>query len=133
MSTGRITDPTGRPFDLTLVSNSRKARRSYNGLIADARYRWSRLQTGGNYTLSRSWGNFNGENVGSGPIRSSIESFPEYREERWNAPEGKLNADQPVRVRLWGTYDLLRNQRLHHVTILSTPDTPLGTEGLQAS
>src|SRR5260221_170987 len=103
-STGRVADPAGRLFDLTLVSNTHKARRTYDGLTADARYRWSRLQLGGNYTLSRTWGNFNGENVGSGPIRASIDTFPEYRQESWNYPSGYNPGDQRHKARIWGSY-----------------------------
>ena len=94
ISTGRVLDPTGRPFDLTLVSNATKAKRVYDAMIVDARYRLPRLQLGGNYTVSRSWGNANGENVGSGPIRTSMDTFPEYREERWNYPMGYNPGDQ---------------------------------------
>ncbi|HEX9365825.1 MAG TPA: carboxypeptidase regulatory-like domain-containing protein [Vicinamibacterales bacterium] len=103
-STGKVADPAGRLFDLTLVSNTHKARRTYDGLTADARYRWSRLQLGGNYTLSRTWGNFNGENVGSGPIRASIDTFPEYRQESWNYPSGYNPGDQRHKARIWGSY-----------------------------
>lgn len=105
-TTGRATDPTGRQFDLRLVSNTRQARRAYDGLTADVRYRWSRLQAGGNYTLSKSWGNFNGENVGSGPIRADIDTFPEYREERWNYPLGYNPGDQRHKVRAWLNYSI---------------------------
>ncbi len=104
LSTGRVTDETGRPFDLTLVANSPHAKRSYDGLTADVRYRFSTLQAGANYTLSRSWGNFNGENVGSGPIRASIETFPEYRQESWNYPMGYNPGDQRHKLRAWSTY-----------------------------
>jgi outer membrane receptor for ferrienterochelin and colicin len=106
LSTGRVTDPTGRPFDLTLVSNTKKAKRTYDGLIVDARYRLPRLQVGGNYTLSRSWGNANGENVGSGPIRTSMDMFPEYREERWNYPMGYNPGDQRHNTRIWFSYEV---------------------------
>jgi hypothetical protein len=106
LSTGRVTDLTGRPFDLTLVSNSNRARRKYDGLTADVRYRFSSLQVGGNYTLSRTRGNFNGENVGSGPIRASIETFPEYRQESWNYPVGYNPGDQRHKARAWLVYSL---------------------------
>src|SRR5204863_8091174 len=66
LSTGRVTDSAGRPFDLTLVSNTPKGTRTYDGITADARYRFGSLQLGGNYTLSKTSGNSNGENVGSG-------------------------------------------------------------------
>ena len=104
MTTGRVTDAAGRPFDLTLVSNTDKARRTYDGLTFDARYRVSRLFVGGNYTLSKAWGNFNGENVGSGPIRGSFDTFPEYRQESWNYPMGYNPGDQRHKSRMWVSY-----------------------------
>ena len=101
LSTGRVADSSGRPFDLTLVSNTSQARRTYDGATADARYRWSRLQLGANYTLSKTWGNFNGENVGSGPVRATFDTFPEYRQERWNYPMGYNPGDQRHKLRTW--------------------------------
>jgi outer membrane receptor for ferrienterochelin and colicin len=101
LSTGKVTDPAGRPFDLTLVSNTPQARRAYDGLTGDARVRWTRLQIGGNYTLSKTWGNFNGENVGSGPVRATFDTFPEYRQESWNYPMGYNPGDQRHKVRAW--------------------------------
>jgi hypothetical protein len=104
LSTGRVTDSAGHPFDLTLVSNSPQARRSYDGMTADMRYRFTSLQLGGNYTLSRTWGNFNGENVGSGPIRATFDTFPEYRQESWNYPMGYNPGDQRHKTRAWLAY-----------------------------
>jgi hypothetical protein len=101
LSTGRVSDSAGRPFDLTLVSNTPQAKRTYDGVTADARYRWSRVQIGANYTLSKTWGNFNGENVGSGPIRASFDTFPEYRQESWNYPMGYNPGDQRHKARTW--------------------------------
>jgi hypothetical protein len=106
LSTGRVTDPSGRPFDLTLVSNTSKARRTYDAMIADVRYRRSPLIVGGNYTLSRTWGNFNGENVGSGPIRATMDTFPEYRQESWNYPMGYNPGDQRHKMRAWMNYSV---------------------------
>src|SRR5262249_26310300 len=105
-STGNVADPAGRLFDLTLVSNTPQGKRSYDGLTADARYRWPWLQVGGNYTVSRTWGNFNGENVGSGPIRATFDTFPEYRQESWNYPTGYNPGDQRHKARAWVTYAL---------------------------
>jgi hypothetical protein len=104
LSTGRVTDATGRPFDLTLVSNTSRAKRTYDALTADVRYRFTAVQMGGNYTLAKSWGNFNGENVGSGPIRATIDTFPEYRQESWNYPMGYSPGDQRHKLRAWVTY-----------------------------
>jgi hypothetical protein len=116
-STGKVPDPAGRLFDLTLVSNTRKARRDYNGLTADARYRRSRLSLGGNYTLSRTRGNFNGENVGSGPVRATFDTFPEYRQESWNYPTGYNPGDQRHKARLWATYGAPVPQAIGRVDI----------------
>src|SRR5438093_1292591 len=117
LSTGRVTDSAGRPFDLTLVSNSPQAKRRYDGLTADARYRFTSLQVGGNYTLSRTWGNFNGENVGSGPIRATFDTFPEYRQESWNYPMGYNPGDQRHKARAWLAYTLPAPETLGHVEI----------------
>jgi hypothetical protein len=106
LSTGRVTDASGRPFDLTLVSNTAQAKRTYDGVTADIRYRWSALQIGGNYTLSKTWGNFNGENVGSGPIRATFDTFPEYRQASWNYPMGYNPGDQRHKMRAWFNYTI---------------------------
>ena len=66
----------------------------------------ARAQFGANYTLSRTRGNFNGENVGSGPIRATFDTFPEYRQESWNYPEGYNPGDQRHKARLWVSYAL---------------------------
>jgi len=117
LSTGRVADSAGRPFDLTLVSNSPQARRTYDGVTADLRYRFARIQVGGNYTLSRTWGNFNGENVGSGPIRATFDTFPEYRQEAWNYPEGYNPGDQRHKSRAWLSYTVPTAERLGHVEL----------------
>jgi hypothetical protein len=117
LSTGRVNDPTGRPFDLTLVSNSQKADRTYDGVTADLRVRVNSLQIGGNYTISRTWGNFNGENVGSGPIRATIETFPEYRQESWNYPMGYNPGDQRHKLRAWLTYAVPSSDRFGRLDV----------------
>jgi Carboxypeptidase regulatory-like domain/TonB-dependent Receptor Plug Domain/TonB dependent receptor len=117
LSTGRVADSTGRLFDLTLVGNSPQAKRRYDGLTADARYRFTSLQVGGNYTLSKTWGNFNGENVGSGPIRATFDTFPEYRQESWNFPSGYNPGDQRHKARMWLTYIVPMRETLGHVEV----------------
>ena len=57
-----------------------------------------RTDIGGNYTLSRLWGNFDGENVASGPVSSSAFQYPEYTQASWNIPDGDLSSDQRHRV-----------------------------------
>jgi outer membrane receptor for ferrienterochelin and colicin len=105
MSTGKVTDPTGRVYDLTVVDNTDLANRTYKGLSFQTSYRFgSDLQVGGNYTLSWLRGNFEGEDTGSGPVRFSGNDQPEYRGE-WNYPTGYLN-DQRHKVRAWFNYEL---------------------------
>jgi hypothetical protein len=116
-STGRVTDPAGRPFDLTLVGNTPLGERSYDGGTLDVRYRRTRVMTGANYTLSRSWGNFNGENVGSGPIRATFDTFPEYREESWNYPMGYNPGDQRHKFRGWVNYETPLPEAIGRVNI----------------
>ena len=106
MSTGVVSDSTGRKYNLTEVSNTSKAKRDYHALIAMASYRFRDVQLGANYTLGRMWGNVNGENVGSGPTRASMDYFPEYRQESWNYPMGYNPGDQRHKVRTWASYRL---------------------------
>ena len=105
LTTGKTTDALGRVYDVTLVENSNDLERRYQAGTFQATYRVaSSVEVGGNYTLSRTWGNFDGENPASGPLRAELFSYPEYREARWNAPDGNLGTDQRHRVRIWGTY-----------------------------
>jgi outer membrane receptor for ferrienterochelin and colicin len=104
-STGKVTDPTGRVYDLTVVGNTDVANRSYKGLVAQASYRASSVTVGGNYTLSWLRGNFEGEDTGSGPVRFSGLDQPEYRGEAWSYPTGNFN-DQRHKLRAWVQYSV---------------------------
>ncbi len=105
LATGRTTDALGNPYDLFLVENTNDVKRRYSGLSMQASYRLSDgLDVGGNYTLSRTWGNFDGETAGAGPSVAQIKAYPEYKRAEWNSPEGDLAADQRHRARFWGTY-----------------------------
>jgi outer membrane receptor protein involved in Fe transport len=105
LTTGKVTDTLGNRYDLFLVENTNNVRRRYSGLTTQASYRFSNdLDVGGNYTLSRLWGNFDGETSAAGPSVAQVDAFPEYKMSSWNAPEGDLAADQRHRARLWGTY-----------------------------
>src|SRR4029450_13818793 len=82
----------------------------YSGLTLQGQYRFGmRVQAGANYTLSRAWGNIEGETGPQGPIavgdsgREAAYHFPEYRRESWNYPEGDLSIDQRHRGRMWVT------------------------------
>jgi hypothetical protein len=103
-TTGKVTDPTGRTYDAELEKNTPDAIRWYHAVTVAADYRLSRLTFGGNYTLSYSKGNNDGENVGSGPIMASINTFPEYRQEAWNWPTGYMGNDQRHKARAYASY-----------------------------
>lgn len=104
-STGRVTTSRGQDLDLTLVENSNVPKRRYQGLTTQLTWHANgRLDVGGNYTLSHAYGNFDGETSGSGPVPAAYLRYPEYKEERWNFPEGDLFVDQRHRMRAWVTY-----------------------------
>ena len=100
----------GREYDLTLSENDDEGlfKRRYSGVTFQGQYRFgTRAHFGGNYTLSRAWGNLEGETVSQGPItagnagREAAYNYPEYRQQAWNYPEGDLSIDQRHRARLW--------------------------------
>ena len=106
-STGTITDAFGNLADLAIVENSNGLTRRYSGVTLSANYHFNgRTSVGGNYTLSRLWGDFDGENVSSGPLTSSDFQYPEYRQASWYRPEGDLSADQRHRSTMFINYDV---------------------------
>jgi hypothetical protein len=107
LTTGQVEDEFGQPYDVGLVENTSELKRQYRALNAQASYRLGADLTAGlSYTLSRLWGNVNGESVGAGPTSSSALSYPELKDPAWFNPEGDLSADQRHRARIWGTYTL---------------------------
>ena len=106
LTTGKVIDPTGRTYDLVVVKNTPDAMRTYKGLNANLTYRVGAIQAGGNYTLSWARGNVAGEDSGSGPIRASLNDFPEYRDPSWNSPVGFVMNDQRHKVRGYLSYVL---------------------------
>ncbi len=104
-STGTITDAFSNLADLAVVENTNDLKRRYSGATVSATYHVSsRTDIGGNYTLSRLWGDFDGENVASGPLTSSDFQYPEYRQASWTRPEGDLSGDQRHRSTMWVNY-----------------------------
>lgn len=107
MTTGQVTDEFGQMFDLRHIVNSNDFTRRYRALNAQTSYRaGTQLVFGASYTLSRLWGNINGENARSGPVTSSSLTYPEYSDPAWRNPEGDLAADQRHRARIWSTIGL---------------------------
>jgi hypothetical protein len=106
MTTGQVTSPLGTPLDVNLIENATDGlKRRYQGGTFQGTYRPGHgVNVGAMYTLSRTWGNFDGENAGTGPITAALFSYPEYRQASWGQPEGNLGSDQRHRARLWATY-----------------------------
>jgi hypothetical protein len=104
-TTGQVTNSLGQAFDVRLVENTNLQEREYAGVNLAATWRLgSRLLLGGGYTLSRSWGNVDGENVASGPVTVGPLFYPEYIDLAWNDPVGDLATDQRHKARLFATY-----------------------------
>jgi hypothetical protein len=102
-TTGKAIDQFKNTLDVSYVENSDLLKRRYAGMTAQASYMMgSRIDLGGNYTLSHAYGSLEGE-LASGPSGASILSYPEYKRASWNAPEGDLLIDQRHRARIWAT------------------------------
>src|SRR5262249_42151489 len=107
MSTGPVTNSAGQTLDVTFVENSNAVKRRYQGVTTSLTWRpTSRIDVGGNYTLSHAYGNFDGETSGSGPVTAQVLRYPEYKQESWSFPTGDVAIDQRHRVRVWGVYQL---------------------------
>ena len=105
LSTGKVTNPRGQVFDLTLIGNTNDLTRRYSGATVQGTYRVaSRADLGATYTLSRLWGNVDGETVNNGATAAAVLQYPEYKQASWNYPDGDLAADQRHRARLWINY-----------------------------
>ncbi|MBS1819880.1 MAG: TonB-dependent receptor [Acidobacteria bacterium] len=133
--TGRVTNALGQSFDLTLVENTNALKRRYKGITAQGTYRFgARTDVGGTYTLSRTWGNDNGENVVSGPVPSGLLSYPEYAQPSWGYPEGDLQVDQRHRARLWVNIGVPRMRNLT-LSLLQTLESgvPFGPNNINAA
>jgi outer membrane receptor for ferrienterochelin and colicin len=105
-TTGKVADPTGKQFDLSLVTTAPDGllSRDYKGGTFTGTYRFGTvLDVGGNYTLSKASGNFDAENVASGPVPFDYR-YPEYKQASWNFPDGDLSVDQRHRARIWANY-----------------------------
>jgi len=106
-TTGQVRNSLGTLLDVRILENTDDVERRYWGINTQVSYRGSRrLNLGGNYTLSRTWGNVDGENSASGPISSTPNFYGEYTQARWNRPEGDLGTDQRHKLRAWAVYDL---------------------------
>jgi outer membrane receptor for ferrienterochelin and colicin len=124
-ATGTVVDPKGILRDLTIDGNSSDPERNYAALNAQASWRFgTRLNVNGSYTLSRTYGTFDGETLNNGPItagpisagsstngRAGWGTYPEYVQPAWNRPEGDLSTDQRHRARIWAVYQVPLGER----------------------
>jgi hypothetical protein len=108
LSTGKVTDDVGQEFDLGIVVNENDLlKRDYKGLNFQLSYRpVDRFHFGTLYSIGKAEGNFEGETGASGPVTSSVLSYPEYFDVAWNAPEGELFGSIRHKARLFATYDV---------------------------
>jgi hypothetical protein len=118
--TGAVLDPAGIARDLTVIGNSDGPERQYAAMNVQASYRFgSRVNLNAVYTLSRTWGDFDGETINNGPITAGTVSagsattgrtgwgvYPEYHQASWNRPVGDLSTDQRHRARFWALWRL---------------------------
>jgi hypothetical protein len=99
--------------DLGYVENSSFLERKYDGINLTASYRlgdsWN---IGGNYTYSHTYGNFNGETSGSGPVLTTNvpNYYPEYQDVKWSNSSGDLATDQRHRGRIWLVWDAINSK-----------------------
>ena len=109
LQTGTVTDELQNSFDRSVVENTDALKRRYAGMVTQATYNvGGRLDLGGNYTLSRASGNLEAETVNGGPSGASLLSYPQYKQQSWNSPDGDLLIDQRHRARIWGTYTAMQ-------------------------
>ncbi len=123
LSTGGVVDANGNVADLGVVVNNDSAlERKYDGASVSFAFNLlqnNRLRVGGNATVGRARGNFDGETGGSGPVTSGVLEYPEYKQARWNSPKGDLGVDQAYVGRVWALFDVFHNDRnLVNVSLL---------------
>ncbi len=113
MSTGNVTDSLGNVSDLKIIGNDNVLSKKYDGVNLQANYRLNDAwQIAGNYTWSHSYGNYEGETAGSGPISNTSNPYyyPEYSRQSWTNPVGNLSNDQRHRGRVWAVWDLVNTR-----------------------
>lgn len=129
--TGTVNDPAGIARDLSIIGNSTEPERQYAAMNLQGAYRLgSRLNLNAVYTLSRTWGTFDGETINNGPItagainagsatsaRAGWGVYPEYTLAEWNRPAGDLANDQRHRARFWAVWRLPVGDRYGNVSV----------------
>ena len=132
LSTGQVTDRAGRVFDLDVIENNNDVHRNYKAIAAQITYRLrDRVGLGGNYSLSETSGNYDGE--APGQTNASPRLYPQYTDGRWNRPSGDLASDQRHKARIWVTCDVPLPPRLGGLSLgaleFLSSGTPYGAVG----
>lgn len=104
-----VTDPFGSgntfPADVTIWDNNGEALRRYEAFTASVDYRPSSVWwIQGNYTLSETWGNYEGEQENQPGNGSPLGDYPTTRPDDLAAPVGYLDEDVKHRVNILSTY-----------------------------
>jgi len=114
LTTGQVMDEqSGWLLDYgEFVNEDTLLERVYDGLHTQLQYRFSdRWTVAGTWTWSHLRGNWEGENIGNGPLESGILSYPEYQDPSWNAPRGDLFGDQRHKLRAWAVWNAVSTRR----------------------
>ena len=101
LTTGKVTDSAGRAVDMQIITNSNAPERTYKALIVQMAERiGERLRVNANYTLSKTRGNFDGDDrstTGGVIENNTLLFYPEYGQARWRAPSGDLKRTSVTR------------------------------------
>ncbi len=113
LSTGQVKAATGANADLSVLENTDKLERKYDGLHGIIQYRvGNRLNLAASLAYSKTKGNVNGETFANGPVSASAFQYPEYTQRSWNLPSGYLASDQRTRGSVWAVWDAYQGD--HH-------------------
>ena len=105
-ATGAAVDEFGNRYDIGVTGNTNTVERNYTGLHTSLAYRKGGFSGGINWTWSHTLGNLVGETAASGPVQNATQTYPEYKDPRWNSPYGSLTTDERHRVKLFASYTL---------------------------
>ena len=100
LSTGSVTDAAAIASICFFVENTNDVQRRYSRPVDAGQLsrRRSVIDVGGNYTLSRAWGNFDGETVNGPERRVKSMRYPEYKTRRVELAGGR-SRDRPASSR----------------------------------
>ncbi len=103
--TGTVDDPaSGGVVDRIVVENNDAGlSREYRGIALQGAWERGKLRVGGNYTLSRLYGNIESDTASRGTtaVQSPVAYYPEYTAYPESARSGFLAADERHRANLW--------------------------------